>query len=70
MISSKKLKRSTKNKQQQPNCREYKTIKNAKMNKTNGKSMDKTALVLVKKINMGRFYSTCRYPSQGNYRSL
>ena len=27
-------------KHQQPNCREYKIIKNAKMNKANGKSMD------------------------------
>ena len=57
-------------KQQQPNCREYKIIKNAKMNKTNGKSMDKTAMVLVEKINMGGSYSTCRYPSQDNNRSL
>ena len=40
------------------------------MNKTNRKSMDKAALVLVKKINMGGSYSICRYPGQGNYRSL
>ena len=36
------------------------------MNKTNGKSMDKASLVLVKEINMGGSYSICRYPSQGN----
>ena len=40
------------------------------MNKTNGKSMDKAVLVLVKKINMGGSYFPCKHPSQGNYRSL
>ena len=38
-------------------------------NKTKGMSMDKTALVPVKKINMGGSQSTCRYSSQGNHIS-
>ena len=30
------------------------------MNKTNRKSIDKAALVIVKKVNMGGSYSICR----------
>ena len=37
------------NRQQQPNCRGYKIMKNAEMNKTKGMSMAETVLVLVKK---------------------
>ena len=38
-------------------------IKNAEMNKANGKSMDETALVLMKK---NKYW----YPNHDNYRSL
>ena len=45
-----RLKINNKQPCEHPNCRAFKIMKNAEMNKTKGVSIDETALVLVKKI--------------------